>query len=76
MSYKYVTEVHRRVYEDTEGEYVEVAPSPDFPGNVIIRVPKDSIKYFGNVSLDMPAEFMKQLGEALIAASAEAAAKI
>ena len=66
----HVTEIIRRVWCDDHG-YVTVAPSPDFPGNVILYTEESEQNYFGPVRLDLPAEYMRQLGHALIAAADE-----
>ena len=65
----HVTEIIRRVWCD-DG-YVTVAPSPDFPGNIILYCEDSEKEYFGPVRLDLPADFMRHLGAALIAAADE-----
>lgn len=70
---KYQIEVHRRVYDNDNGHYLTVRPSPDFPdGNVEFSVEKSEEEWFGPMRLDMPAEMARKLGEALIAAASEA----
>ncbi|WP_186202352.1 hypothetical protein [Burkholderia gladioli] len=68
----YTTEVVRKVYDEGSGHAVSIGPSADFPGNVMLYVEKPSIEYFGGLRLDVPAEMMRQIGEALIAAADEA----
>ena len=68
---RYETEVVRRIYDNDEGHAISVGPSADFPGNVMLYVEKDHIEHFGDVRLDLPAEMMRQIGEALIAAAKE-----
>lgn len=68
----YQTEIVRKVYDNANGEAVTVAPSPDFPGNVLLYTEAAHKEYFGDIRIDLPAEMMKQLGQALIAASEEA----
>jgi len=68
------TEIHRRVHDNENGFFLTVRPSVDFEGNVLLLTEESQEEYFGNVRLDLPAEFMRQLGEALIAASKEAEA--
>lgn len=68
----YVTEIERKIYVDDAGHCVSVLPSADFPGNVMILTRgKAAEDYFGKIRLDMPAEFMRQLGKALIASADE-----
>jgi hypothetical protein len=70
MSYQ--TEIVRKVYDNDHGEAITIAPSPDFPGNVLMYTEKCHEEYFGKLRLDLPAEMMRQLGQALIEASEEA----
>lgn len=66
------TEIHRRVYGDREGAFIEVAPA----GGDLIRlatVSKQSIDWFGKINLTIEAEMAKQLGAALIAAAKDMA---
>ena len=64
----YSLEVHRRVFDDAEGHYLTVRPSADFPDeNVMLFVEPTEAEYFGEIRLDLPAEYMKKLGEAMIA---------
>lgn len=73
-SEKYQTEVIRRVYDNSNGQYVTVSPSADFgDGNIMLFVEKDQEEYFGSLRLDLSSEFMRKVGEALIAAADEAA---
>lgn len=66
------TEVHRRIYDNTDGHYLTVRPSADFPGNVMLFADENEAGYFGAVRIDLPAEMMRQIGHALIAAADEA----
>lgn len=68
----YETEIVRKVYDNDCGEAVTVAPSPDFPGNVIVYVEDKHKEYFGDFRLDLPAAMCKQLGQAILDAAAEA----
>ena len=68
----YQTEVHRRVYDNTSGQYLSVRPSADFPGNVMLVAEGAESAYFGPVRLDLPAAMMREIGHALIAAADEA----
>jgi hypothetical protein len=68
----YQTEVVRKVYDNSEGEAITVAPSPDFPGNVILYVEEQHKKYFGDLRLDLPAEMMRQIAKAMLLAADEA----
>lgn len=72
MEKKFVTEMLRRIYDYEEGHFMTVMPSPDFPdGNVCLLVEASEQEHFGDVRIDMPAEFMRLIGEALIAAAAD-----
>ena len=65
-------ETIRRVYDDTEGTFIEVGPDRDGVGHVTITVPdEESKKYFGKADLQMTKSFAKLLGQSLIAASEE-----
>lgn len=65
-------ETLRRVVDD-HGNFLTVGPSPDFPENVWLRAETPiGIDWFGNISLDLPAEFMRELGETLIKAADDA----
>ena len=73
---KFSLEVHRKVFDDDKGRYLTVRPSADFPdGSVMIFAEGTETEYFGEVRLDMPAEFMRKLGEALIATADELLSK-
>lgn len=65
----FVTEMHLKVYNETEGNFITIRPSPDFPNDAVMLIAegKENIEYFGNISLDLPKEMMKQIGQALIA---------
>lgn len=68
----YSTEIHRKVFDDTEGHFLTVRPSPDFPeGSVLLTTEKSEEEYFGQLRIDLPAAFMRKIGEALIACAAE-----
>jgi len=68
----YSLEVHRKVFDDDEGRFLSVRPSPDFPdGNVMLWAEKSEQEYFGEFRVDLPAAFMRKLGEALIATANE-----
>lgn len=69
---KYETEVHRRLYDNENGQYLTVRPSADFPGNVMLFAEETEVEYFGAIRLDLPAAMMRKIGEALIAAADEA----
>jgi hypothetical protein len=68
---QFETEVHRRIYENTNGYYLTVSPSADFPGNVMLIADEIQSEYFGNLRLDLPAAMMVEIGKALIAAAYE-----
>ena len=68
----YQTEVHRRIYDNANGQYLTVRPSADFPGNVMLVAEDAESGYFGPVRLDLPAAMMREIGHALIAAADDA----
>lgn len=69
------TEIHRRIYDNDNSAYLTVCPSTDFDGNVLLISEGVQEEYFGSLRLDLPAAFMRLLGEALIAASNEVGAE-
>jgi len=73
----YTTEVFRKVRDNESGFHIQIRPSGDFPGNVALTTLHDvsCAEYFGRLNLDIPAEFMRQIGEALIAAADEVKGK-
>jgi hypothetical protein len=71
----YETEIVRKVYDNDNGEAVTISPSPDFPGNVVLHVEQKHEEYFGKLRLDLPAPMMRQVAQALLAASDEADAR-
>lgn len=72
MTDKYSIEIHRRVYDEDNGQYLTVRPFADFPdGNVMLMSDSDQEDYWGSLRLDLPAAMMRKLGEALIAAANE-----
>lgn len=76
MTKEYETEVIRRVYDNSCGEAVTVGPSADFPGNVMLYTEKQHKEYFGDIRLDLPAEQMRKIAEALLAACDEAKSQL
>lgn len=70
----YTTEVVRRVFENDPGISVQIGPSGDFPGNVVLTTWHNEAcaEYFGKIRLDMPAEFMRQVARAILSAADEA----
>lgn len=69
---EYEVEIVYRVHENGEGNFIEVLPSGDFPGNVRIRTTGESQEYFGKFDVDLPWQLVKLLGETLIKAAADA----
>ena len=66
----YSTEIIRRVYDDTEGVFIQIGPDPDCPDYLFISVPDvKSQEWFGNLRLTGSKEFMSELGKALLEAS-------
>lgn len=67
----YSIEIHRKVYDEDNGQFMTVRPSGNFPGNVMLFSEKSEEDYFGKQRIDMPAAFMRKIGEAIIAAADE-----
>lgn len=68
----YETETLRRVYDNDEGHYLTVCPSPEgFDGNICVMAEQTEIEYWGPVRLDLPKEFMVLLARAILAAADE-----
>lgn len=68
----YTMEVHRKVFDDEEGHFLTIRPSADFPeGSVMLWAEPSEEEYFGPLRLDLPAAFMRKIGEALIACADE-----
>lgn len=73
---RYSLEVVRRVYDDQDGVYLEVGPSPDNTEWVEVRAVDDtSKKYYGDIRFAIMPDQARLLGESLIAASNEASQK-
>lgn len=65
-------EVLRRVYDSRENNWLTVRASPDFPDeNVWLSAENSQTEWFGEINLDMPSQFMRELGFALIACAKE-----
>lgn len=63
----YTTEVHRKVFDDVHGHFLTVRPSADFPEEcVMLYAEKSEEEYFGSIRLELPAEMMRKIGQALI----------
>lgn len=64
----YSTETFFRVYDNDEGTYLTIRPSPDFPDhNVLLTTEgQENVDYFGNLWIDLPRDMMMQVGKALI----------
>ncbi len=66
MNNKYETETLFRVYDNSNGTYIEVRPCIDVPDNILIHTPdKTSQDYFGPISMSMCKELAKALHTAL-----------
>ena len=76
MSDKFSTEVIRRVYNDSEGVYVEVAPDDDglgfYDDHLQIRTTGKSAEYYGEMRLTIPVEMAEQLACAILGACKDA----
>ena len=74
MGDKVSTEIIRRVYDDSEGTFIEVGPDGDGLDCVEVRTTdKESRDYWGAILFSMPKPMARALGEALIAASKDEA---
>lgn len=71
MDDNYQIEIFRRIYDNVNGHYLTVRPSADLPENVMIIADTSEEEWFGKIRLDLPAAFMRRLGQALIDASNE-----
>jgi hypothetical protein len=62
------TEIHMRIYDDHNGSFLTVRPSPDFPeGNIMLcSEGKDNEEYFGPLRLDLSIEYIRSLGVAMV----------
>lgn len=74
----YEIEIFRRVYDNKNHAAITVGSSGDFPGNVVLYTEEMSKgrEHFGMLWLDLPAEHMRQIGLALIAAADEVAFEV
>ncbi len=69
---KFQVEIHRRVYDNANGQYVTVRPWPDAPdGTLELCTEASQVEFFGALSLILPKGMGRALGEALIAADDE-----
>lgn len=71
MSNPFSLEIHRMVFDDQEGSSVCIRPSPENQDWIELTTNhrKESAEYFGVISLCVPREMAKMIGQALIAAS-------
>ena len=66
-------ETIRRIYNDTEGVFIEVGPDPDAIGMVsIATTTRPSELYFGSGRYTFTAEYARSLAVALLSAATEA----
>ncbi|ASD50390.1 hypothetical protein FDI24_gp110 [Acidovorax phage ACP17] len=65
----YEVELHRRVYDNGNGQYITVRPCTDFPGNVLLCVDKSQQEYWGDVRLSIPYGLAAKLGQAMVDAA-------
>ena len=66
MSHNFYSQPSYHVGEDHYA--ITVAESGDFPGEGVVVFTKDveDKEYFGNISLDMPVEFMRLLAKTIL----------
>ena len=60
--------MHLRVYDDVEGTFITIRPSPDFPDTNVLVVAEgaENVEYFGDIRLDLPLEMMEKIGKAIM----------
>jgi hypothetical protein len=72
------TEVVRRVgHEDFDGHFLSVCPGPDAP-EMLVLLHSDgekNAKFFGQIYLQASPDYMRALGEAIIACANDVGAK-
>lgn len=70
MSERYCMDTSYSVYDLHSGTKhtprIDIQPSGDFPGNVVLVVPPEHEDFFGKLHLDLPAPMMRLIGQALI----------
>lgn len=68
MSNKYSVETIKRIYNDSEGCFIEVTPSADCPEELLVihTIDEESKRHFGDADLCLPKEVAMLLGEVLI----------
>lgn len=68
MSNKYSVETIKRIYDDSEGCFIEVVPSADCPEELLVirTIDEESKMHFGDAYLCLPKEVAMLLGEVLI----------
>ena len=70
MKDSYTLETIKRVYDDSNGVYIEISLDPDTGTAISIRTTdKGSKEYFGEIDLTLQRGMAKLLGEALITMS-------
>jgi len=68
----YSTEIIRRVFDDNNGAFIEVAPDMEINAVMLRTINvKGSQDYWGTFDVTLPREFAARLGQALIDASKE-----
>ena len=70
MEKRFQTDVVRKIWENQEGVYLEVAPDDDGLECVVLRTVDEASKnYYGDINLMIPKELALLLGQALIDAT-------
>lgn len=55
-----------RIHDNTNGVAVTISPSADCPSYVILYGEPQYEHYFGKLRLELPAQYMRLIGQALI----------
>jgi hypothetical protein len=68
---KFSTEVVRRVFDDSDGVYIEVGPDSDGLDLIQVSTSGESEEYYGKLRLILAPEQARHLAKALLAAADE-----
>lgn len=73
----YSHEVFHRIYDDSEGRYIQVGPDPDSLGLVEINTAatKENAEYWGDCRVTVPPAMARLIGQALNKAADEVEGK-
>lgn len=65
---KYETEIIRRIYDNTEGKYIQVAPDPDLPEVIVVSHTGD---FWSNFRFAIEKDMAIELANALLGTASE-----